>query len=603
MRPKAELGEYKGLEVGKAENEVPDEVVDTEVERIREGFARLEPVEREAAEGDSLLIDFEGLLDGTAFEGGKAEDYLLALGSGQLIEGFEEQLVGAKPGEERDVEVTFPDDYQAEHLAGEDAVFKVKVKEVREKILPELDDDFASDASEFDTLEELRADIARESRRRAEQPGRGRLPDRRASTPRSTRPRSRCPTDLVTARATERWERMERQLAQRGMDPDAVPADAGQNPRGADRGVEARRGARAEARGGGHGDRRGRGDRGHRGGAGRGARAHRRARTDDAGEAAGAAARERPRRDDRDDIRARKAIELVAESAKPIPLEQAEEEQAKARPARKSWRPTTRARKPANSGRRAASGNAIRFPRALGAHHHPEPHPQGARLNSRGAVPTALPRTPLRSTATPAAFYRVAAMSPLVPMVVEQTSRGERAFDIYSRLLGERIIFLGTPVTDDIANLIVAQLLHLESEDPDKDVSLYVNSPGGSVYAGLAIYDTMQFIKPDVQTICVGVAMSMGALLLSGGAAGKRMALPNSKILIHQVSAGFQGQATDIEIHAKEIIDVRRRLDEIIAKHTGQPFEKVTKDTERDYFMSAEEAKEYNIVDRVIEHH
>jgi ATP-dependent Clp protease protease subunit len=188
-------------------------------------------------------------------------------------------------------------------------------------------------------------------------------------------------------------------------------------------------------------------------------------------------------------------------------------------------------------------------------------------------------------------------------MVVEQTSRGERAFDIYSRLLNERIVFLGTPVTEDIANLIVAQLLHLESEDPEKDISLYINSPGGSVYAGLAIYDTMQFIKPQVQTICVGVAMSMGALLLCSGASGKRMALPNSKILIHQVSAGFQGQATDIEIHAKEIIDVRRRLDEIISKHTGQEFDKVTRDTERDYFMSAEEAKEYRIVDRVIEHH
>ena len=188
-------------------------------------------------------------------------------------------------------------------------------------------------------------------------------------------------------------------------------------------------------------------------------------------------------------------------------------------------------------------------------------------------------------------------------MVVEQTSRGERAFDIYSRLLNERIVFLGTPVTEDVANLVVAQLLHLESEDPDKDISIYVNSPGGSVYAGLAIYDTMQFIKPDVQTIGVGVAMSMGALLLCGGAAGKRMALPNSKILIHQVSGGFQGQATDIEIHAKEIIDVRRRLDEIIAKHTGQPLEKVAKDTERDYFMSAQEAKEYNLVDRVIDHH
>ena len=158
-------------------------------------------------------------------------------------------------------------------------------------------------------------------------------------------------------------------------------------------------------------------------------------------------------------------------------------------------------------------------------------------------------------------------------------------------------------MTEDIANLIVAQLIHLESEDPDKDISIYINSPGGSVYAGLAIYDTMQYIKPDVQTICVGVAMSMGALLLAAGADGKRMATPNSKILIHQVSAGFQGQATDIEIHAKEIIDVRRRLDEIIAKHTKQDFEKVTNDTDRDYFMSAEEAKEYNIVDRVIEHH
>jgi ATP-dependent Clp protease protease subunit len=194
-------------------------------------------------------------------------------------------------------------------------------------------------------------------------------------------------------------------------------------------------------------------------------------------------------------------------------------------------------------------------------------------------------------------------MTPLVPMVVEQTSRGERAYDIYSRLLNERIVFLGTPVTDDIANLVVAQLLHLESDDPDKDISLYINSPGGSVYAGLAIYDTIQFIKPDVQTICVGIAMSMGALLLAGGADTTRMALPNAKILIHQVSSAFQGQATDIEIHAKEIIDVRRRLDEILAKHTGQDLEKVSRDTERDYFMSAEEAQEYNLIDRVISQH
>ncbi len=193
-------------------------------------------------------------------------------------------------------------------------------------------------------------------------------------------------------------------------------------------------------------------------------------------------------------------------------------------------------------------------------------------------------------------------MSPLIPMVIEQTSRGERSFDIYSRLLNERIIFLGTPIDDQIANLIVAQLLHLESEDPDKDISIYVNSPGGSVYSGLAIYDTMQFIRPDVQTICVGIAMSMGALLLGGGTEGKRMALPNAKILIHQVSSGFQGQATDIEIQAREIIGIKRRLEEIIAKHTGQDLEKVSRDMERDYFMSAEEAKEYGIIDQVIAH-
>jgi ATP-dependent Clp protease, protease subunit len=186
-------------------------------------------------------------------------------------------------------------------------------------------------------------------------------------------------------------------------------------------------------------------------------------------------------------------------------------------------------------------------------------------------------------------------------MVVEQTSRGERAFDIFSRLLDERIVFLGTPVTDEVANLIVAQLIHLEANDPEKDISIYINSPGGSVYAGLAIYDTMQYIKPEVQTICCGMAMSMGALLLAGGAEGKRMALPNAKILIHQVSSSFQGQATDIEIHAKEIIDVRKRLDEILAQHTGQSLEKVSRDTERDYFMSAEEAKEYNLIDEILQ--
>lgn len=189
----------------------------------------------------------------------------------------------------------------------------------------------------------------------------------------------------------------------------------------------------------------------------------------------------------------------------------------------------------------------------------------------------------------------------LVPMVVEQTNRGERAYDIFSRLLKDNIIFLGTPITDEVANLITAQLLFLEAEDPDKDISLYINSPGGSITAGLAIYDTMQFIKPDVTTICIGQAASMAALLLAAGAAGKRYALPNGRLLIHQPSmSGLSGQATDIDIHAKEILRLREITCEILAKHTGQPLDKINHDVERDFIMGADEAKDYGLIDRVI---
>jgi ATP-dependent Clp protease protease subunit len=192
---------------------------------------------------------------------------------------------------------------------------------------------------------------------------------------------------------------------------------------------------------------------------------------------------------------------------------------------------------------------------------------------------------------------------PLVPMVIERTARGEREYDIFSRLLNERIVFLGTPIDDQIANLIVAQLLHLESADPDKDISIYINSPGGSIYSGLAIYDTMQFIKPEVQTICIGVAMSMGSLLLAGGAKGKRFALPNSRILMHQPSSGFEGQASDIEIAAREVLKTRDRIDEIYATHSGRTVEQVHADTERDRFFKADEAVEYGLIDRVIYEH
>jgi ATP-dependent Clp protease protease subunit len=190
----------------------------------------------------------------------------------------------------------------------------------------------------------------------------------------------------------------------------------------------------------------------------------------------------------------------------------------------------------------------------------------------------------------------------LVPMVVEQTNRGERSYDIYSRLLKDRIIFLGTPIDDAVANLVTAQLLFLESEDADRDISIYINSPGGQVYAGMAIYDTMQYIKPEVSTLCLGMAMSMGAILLAGGAHGKRFALPNAKIMIHQGSAGFQGTPTDIDIQAREVLSLRKRMAEILSKHTGQSFERVEKDIDRDKFMTAVEGKEYGIVDDILTH-
>lgn len=189
----------------------------------------------------------------------------------------------------------------------------------------------------------------------------------------------------------------------------------------------------------------------------------------------------------------------------------------------------------------------------------------------------------------------------LVPMVVEQSARGERAYDIYSRLLKERVVFLVGPIDDAVANLIVAQLLFLESENPDKDINFYINSPGGSVTAGLAVYDTMNFVKPDVSTMCVGQAASMGALLLAGGAADKRFCLPHSRIMVHQPLGGFQGQASDIDIHAREILQARERLNRILANHTGQPLEKIAKDTDRDFFMSAEEATDYGIIDKVLQ--
>jgi trigger factor len=346
VRPRAAHGDYKGLEVGREEKEVDEAVIDAEIDRIREGFARLEPVERAAGDGDVVLIDFEGLLDGKAFEGGKAEDQLLTLGSGQFIPGFEEGLVGAAAEEERDVEVTFPEDYGAEHLAGEDAVFKIKVKEVREKVLPDLDDDFASDASEFDTLEELRADIREKVGKalnsRAEEDFRIAAVDAAVASA-----KVQVPGEIVTARATERMESMERQLAQRGMDPSAFLQMQGKSrdelieESKPDAEQELKREAVVTAIAAAEGIE---------------------VSDEELVEALEHSAEherttpekllERLRQNGRDrmiaeDIRARKAIDLLAEAANPIPLEQAEEAQAKAEAAERIWTPEKESEEPA----------------------------------------------------------------------------------------------------------------------------------------------------------------------------------------------------------------------------------------------------------------
>ena len=531
VQPTPEIVDWASLEVPRAESVVPEELVQHEVDALRNSVAELVPADdREAREGDTLVVDLAGA------NGEGQPDTVIELGAGRLLGEIESALVGARAGDTRTVRYSLGD--------GSETSVDVEVKHVNEKVLPEADDELARSASEFDTFAELRADI--EGRIRAAVDERIDADFRAAAVDELVRASGvEAAGPLVEARARELLNAFVRSLANRGISPEAYFQTTGQTPEAltatgsrrsgpVGRARARARGGRGEGRhrdlrrpgqgpdpraGGGVGRRRGRGDRGHLGARApgatpRGPEAPRRAR----------AARGRREADRAGDLR-RPRVDLDAGQGK-----------------------------------------------------------------ARGRDEVVDPRK------------RGAAMSPLIPMVIEQTSRGERSFDIYSRLLNERIIFLGTQVDDQIANLIIAQLLHLESEDPDKDIFLYINSPGGSVYSGLAIYDTMQFIKPDVSTICVGIAMSMGALLLAGGAEGKRMALPNSKILIHQVWGGYQGQASDIEIHARETIALKRKLEEIMAQHTGQDTEKVRTDMDRDYFMTSEEATEYGIIDRVITH-
>ena len=445
-------------------------------------------------------------------ESGEAQrDYVVQLGAGRLVEDIERGLRGMSPGETKTIAYTDTEKRTKQAEA--------TLKELKEPVLPPLDDELARAASEFETLEELRAEI--EERLREAIQAELDADFRAAAIDKLVEASNVEVSDsLVEARAAELLSAMLRSLERRGLDAETYLQVTGQT---ADQLRETLR-----------------------------------------GEARRAISRELVLEAVADKLE----IEVSDDEVKELVREQAEaaEEDPDA-VIEQLWQ----------SGQPRAP--ALGPPPEEG----PRPYRRGREADSRRARTGAREHLDAREGKTRDRYETVdprqqqgacmrydPQMSPLVPMVVEQTSRGERAFDIYSRLLNERIIFLGTPVDDQIANLIIAQLLHLESEDPDKDIALYINSPGGSVYHGLAVYDTMQFIKPDVQTICVGIAMSMGALLLSGGAKGKRMALPNAKILIHQVWGGFQGQATDIEIHARETIALKRKLEEIMG-HAHRP--------------------------------
>ena len=427
---------------------------------------------------------------------------------------------------------------------GSETSVEVTVKHVNEKVLPEADDELARSASEFDTIAELRGDI--EGRVRAAVEERIDAAFRAAAVDELVRASNvQAAGPLVESRARELLNGFVRSLANRGLTPEAYFQVTGQTPELLTAQVRA--------------------------------------------EASQSVAREL-------------ALEAVAEKADIVVSDDEVKDLIREQAAASGDDPDAVIEDIWAHGHQEALREDLRLRAALDrlaadvkpiapeTHAAREAHLDAGQGEARRRDEIVDPRK------------RGESMSPLIPMVIEQTSRGERSFDIYSRLLNERIIFLGTQVDDQIANLIIAQLLHLESEDPDKDIHLYINSPGGSVYSGLAIYDTMQFIKPDVATTCVGIAMSMGALLLAGGAAGKRTALPNSKILIHQVWGGYQGQASDIEIHARETIALKRKLEEIMSHHTGKEIDKVRTDMDRDYFMTAEEATEYGIIDRVITH-
>jgi len=550
VKPELDLPPYRGVQVERPELEVTDEMVDQRIDLIRERFAQLEVIGRPLAAGDYAQIDLHASRHTTRIPELTRTDFLYEVGSNRIVPELDKELEGTRKGDILRFTVELPEGLANEELSGKDVTFQVLVKEAKAKVLPKLDDDFAQEASEFDTIGELR-DAERERLEQAVSEQTAAELETRVLGAYLEMVEVPLPATLVRDELSYRANRFAQQLAmmQTTLDRylEATGSTSGPSPSGRSRRSWCWR-------------------------------------------------RWPPPREWR---------RLPRRSRR-----------------RCAARPSGSVAAPKRSARRSAGGTAASSaviscvprrsrslwstPRLVLLQVRARLRPWRRRLRGRpGSAPPKLPTVTLEIPKPSRFLQGEATMQPisdyLVPVVIEQTNRGERSFDIYSRLLKERIVFLGTPLDDTVANLIMAQLLHLESEEPEKDINLYINSPGGSVTALLAIYDTMQYIKPDVVTICMGQAASASAVLLAAGAKGKRFGLPHSRVLIHQPSGGAEGQSVDIEIQAREILRMRRMLDEILATHTGQDVEKVKRDTDRDFIMTADEAKRYGIIDDIIE--
>ncbi len=554
--PEIRIGDLSEVEVERVATEVTDEAVDKTVDILRRqrGTFHERGADEPSADGDRVTIDFEGKIDGVPFDGGHAEGFQFVIGDGRMLAAFEEAVRGMRTGESKTFPLQFPDDYPGKEVAGKEADFLVTLKKIEAQSLPEVDEAFVKALGIDDgSVESLRADI----RRNLEREAKARVASRNKAAAMEALAKTAeldVPTSLIEGEVERMAESMQEDMKKRGVKDAAAGTAAARAVQAAGRAPRAPRAGRRRA----------------------GARAQ------PAGAARAAAG---AHRGDGAELRA------AGRGGALVPGQPRAHGRSRGGGHREQRHPVRHGARP--GGRQAA---ALRRAdgRLSGPPSRPRPGLRPAERPPASEAPIRFPRKSMSALHTQGLG--------LVPMVIEQSGRGERAYDIYSRLLRERVIFLVGPVNDQTANVVVAQLLFLESENPDKDISLYINSPGGSVSAGMSIFDTMQFIKPDVSTLCMGMAASMGSFLLMAGAKGKRFALPNSRIMIHQPSGGAQGQATDIEIHAREILKTRRQLNLIYAERTGQPIEKIEADMERDFFLDPEEAKTYGLIDQVLAH-